>query len=126
MAVKIQRHEVAFVKNGEIVEHVVEVWGVDRLRAEQEARRNGIRGQVANVRGKGNDVDVTDFGDMLNRTALDLWAACVRTGLYDKPAQAWRTEDYVGSNKVKATATGDPEDTETDPTQPGPSTSSDS
>lgn len=127
MAIKIKRFEVAFVKDGEITEHVVEVWGVDRLRAEQEARRNGIRGQVANVRGKGADnIDVTDFGDMLNREALDMWAACVRLGLYDRPAQAWRTEDYVGSAKVKDPATGEADEVETDPTQPGPSISSDS
>lgn len=127
MAVKIKRYDVAFVdqnEGGAVVEHRVEVWGVDRLRAEMEARRGGIRGQVANVRGKGDDVDVTDMGDMLNREALDLWAACVRLKLYDKPSIAWRNEDYVGSEKVKDADGDDAQDVDVDPTPSGPSTGS--
>ncbi|WP_408898642.1 hypothetical protein ACJ5H2_05915 [Nocardioides sp. R1-1] len=120
MAIKIEKHTVAFLKDGQVVEHDIEVYGVDRLRAELEGRRQGIQGQRANTNvrgGKGTtNVELTDMGDMLNRKALDLWAACVRLGLYEADSRKWRTEDFVGSEEHKDEAT------ETDPTQQGPST----
>lgn len=120
MAIKIEKHDVAFLKDGAIVEHTVEVYGVDRLRAELEGRRHGIQGQRANTSvrgGKGvSNVELTDMGDMLNRQSLDLWAACVRLGLYEGDSRKWRTDDYVGSEKHQA-----PEEA-ADPSPEGPST----
>lgn len=119
MAVKIKRFDVAFLKDGEVVEHEVEVYGVDRLRAEMEGRRSGLKGQSARVRGgrsNSDDVDIDDMGDMLNRQALEVWAACVRLKLYDAPAAQWRTSDYVGSEEIKDA------EADADPTRSGPST----
>lgn len=117
MAVKIKRFDVAFLKDGEVVEVEVEVYGVDRLRAEMEGRRSGLKGQTARVRhGRSDDVDIDDMGDMLNRQALEVWAACVRLKLYDAPAAQWRTSDYVGSEEIKDA------EADADPTQSGPST----
>lgn len=125
MSVKIKRYDVAFIDptSGERVDHEIEVWGVDRLRGEMEARRAGVRGQSANAqtRGNGGNVDITDMGDMLNREALDIWAACVRLGLYDKASGEWRNSHFVGSEERKD-ADGDPAETDVDPTPSAPST----
>lgn len=120
MAIKIKKHDVAFLKDGAVVEHTVEVYGVDQLRAELEGRRAGIQGQRAStsVRGgqSGSKVDINDLGDMLNRKALDLWAACVRLGLYEGDSRKWRTEDFVGSEEHQGA------EVDVDPTPEGPST----
>ncbi len=121
MRVQIERHTVAFVRDGGIVEHEVDVWGVDKMRAELEARRHGLRAASA-TKGKGDAVDVRDLGDMLNREALNLWAACLRLGLYEDPAVKWRTEDYVGSVKHKAEGSEEG-GLDVDPTQSAASTS---
>lgn len=125
MAIKIERFDVAFLKGGAVVEHTIDVYGVDRLRAELEGRRQGIQGQRANTNIRGGQavtaVEMTDMGDMLNRKALDVWAACVRLGLYDGDARKWRTEDYVGHEAVKDAA-GQDAGGDVDPTPEGPST----
>lgn len=122
MPVKIKKYAVAFLNpNGEIVHHDVDVIGVDRLRGEMEARRVGVRGQSANAQARGNSVDITDMGDMLNREALDLWAACVRLEHYDKASGEWRTKDFVGSEEIKD-VDGDPVEADMDPTQSAAST----
>lgn len=114
MTIKIDRYEVAWLDSDrKITEAEVEVLGVDKLRAELEARRAGLRGIGMDVRGKSASASVSDLGDTLNRDALNLWAAVVRVGLYDGPAVKWRTEDYAGSNKL----TPDPEESP-DPTPP--------
>lgn len=121
MPVKIKRFEVAFLANDEHVEHTVEVWGVDRLRAEREGRKIGLKGQKVRVRSgrrTDDDIDVDDMGDLLQREALEMWAACVRLGLYAESADAWRNRDFIGSEK----APGPGGEADADPTPPGLST----
>lgn len=114
MTIKIDRYELAWLDTDRnVTEAEVEVLGVDKLRAELEARRAGLRGIGMDVRTKSAGASVSDLGDTLNRDALNLWAAAVRMGLYDGPAVQWRTADYVGSNKLNP----EPEESP-DPTPP--------
>jgi hypothetical protein len=115
MALKIETHDVAFVKDGNVVEHEIQVWGVDKLRGELEARWLGAKGVGVDVKGRDN-VDIKDLGDHLTREALNLWSACVRLGLYEGDSRKWRLEDYVASEKHET-----PKD-EPDPTPSAQST----
>lgn len=125
MAITRDRYEVAFLDdNGQVAEHEIEVWGVDILRGEQESRRAGYKFSVIDHQAK----MTVDVGDTRSREAMEVWAACVRLGLYNHPAVKWRTEDYVGANKLTSVRPEDakPAPEAVDPTQPEDSTTSDS
>lgn len=119
MPIKRTRYDVAYIPDEDrtqVIEEQIEVWGVDELRAEQEARRQGARlPQVV-------DGKIMDLGDFNKVQALQVWAALVRLGRYDKKAIEFCTADYVGADKVKAD--GDQGD-ELDPTRPEVNTDSD-
>ena len=122
MTVKRDRYRVAFIDpttGPDIQEHEVEVWGVDVLRGEQESRRQGLKFSVVDQQSK----SIVDLGDVRGREANELWACCVRLGLYHDKAAAWRLEHYVGANKMTDAERDDMPDPEpVDPTQPGAST----
>lgn len=125
MAITRDRYEVAFVNDdGDVVEHVIEVWGVDILRGEQESRKAGYKFSVVDHQAR----MTVDVGDTRSREAMEVWAACVRLGLYSHPAVKWRTEDYVGAQKLTSSRPDDgkPAPEPVDPTQPEDSTTSDS
>lgn len=105
------RYAVAYLNpsSTEIEEVEIEVWGVDEMRAELEARRFGLLGPTVN-----KDKTVTDLGDANNRQALDVWAALVRLGLYTGKSPDFRTKHCVGIKKV-----GDPDDHDPDSSTSG-------
>lgn len=113
MAIKRTRYAVAFVKDGTEVEHEIEVWAVDEMRAELEARRSGLHGIVVDASTK----VATDVGDQRNREALEVWAALTRLGLYDDKAIVFRREHCIGVEEIKAEPV--------DPTQSEATTASD-
>lgn len=116
---KRERYNVAFLQDGDVVEHEIEVWGVDVLRGEQESRRQGLKFSVVDQSSK----QILDLGDVRGREANELWAACVRLGIYKDKVQAWRLEHYVGSEKLTSATRADKPDPEpVDPTRPDPST----
>lgn len=119
-------YRVAFLdQRGEELERVIEVRGVDDLRAEKAARGANVRGPQVDTKTK----SVTDMGDFQNMEALKIWAALVRLGHYDAKALAFLTNDYIGSETCdqdgnKIDAGPDDNGTPLDPTQPAESTES--
>lgn len=93
-------------------EALVEVLGVDELRAEKAARQAGVRPVQIDARTR----QVTDLGDFHNMEALKLWSALVRTGAYEDKALAFLSTDYYGSEKVDAN--GDPIKPDDEPAAP--------
>lgn len=125
MPITRDRYRVAYrdPKQDTETEALVEVLGVDELRAEKQARQAGVRQPQVDARTR----QVTDLGDYHNMEALKLWAALVRTGVYEEKAMAFLATDYYGSEKVDAN--GDPLKPDSapapvDPTQPAENTDS--
>lgn len=116
MALTRTKFDVAFIDDkGTEQEHQIEVWAVDEMRAEMEARRIGLRGSVVDS----DSGVITDLGDIRNRQGLEVWAALTRLGLYTGKAMTFRREHLIAVEKVKV----DP--VAVDPTQPEASTASD-
>lgn len=124
MPINLDRYRVAFLDSrGEPAERVIEIRGVDELRAEKSARAANVRGPSVDARTR----QVNDLGDFHNMEALKLWAALVRVGAYDEKPIPFLTSDYLGSEKVDAN--GDPikpgaAPETVDPTQPAENTDS--
>lgn len=97
MAIKRTHYEVAYLNDGDVAEIDIEVWAVDEMRAELEARRSGLKGIVADADTK----EVSDLGDVRNRQALEIWAALTRLGLYKGKAIEFRREHCIGIEKVR-------------------------
>lgn len=79
------------------VEHTVEVTNGDRLRAELEANRAGLPPLREAP---------------LNHTAVWLWCALVRLGLYNGKCAAFRADDLLDMEPLE-------EEAPVDPTSPG-------
>lgn len=99
MPVTRYTYDVALITDGETIEHRVTVNGGDRLRAELEAGRHGIKPEQAQ-----------------NTTAVILWCALTRLGHVSCGYQEFRNELLDEFDIVKG-ADGRPLTTAPDPTQ---------
>lgn len=110
MPITRTEYDVAFVDPAtkDIVEHRIEVWSSDEMKAELLARRSGIKGSVVDSDTK----VITDLGDVRNRQGLEVWAALTRLGLYDGKAEEFRREHCVGIEKVGEAQPVDPTQSE--------------